>query len=93
MENNKDLEQSLKVIKRVADNPSWFGEYAHRWPQASLPLAYAMTCVEVVSKQSERASVIYNQIIEELAKSLFLVSFFLTLHLDHFLRGRSVNHG
>jgi len=65
---NINLQKSLDVIKNVADNPSWFGEYAHRWPLAALPLAYAMACVEIVSKNSAKAGVIYRQIIEAWGK-------------------------
>ena len=65
---NINLQKSLDVIKNVADNPSWFGEYAHRWPIAALPMAYAMACVEIVSKNSEKAGVIYRQIIEAWGK-------------------------
>ena len=32
---------------------SWFRDTPHYWAQASLPLAYAVACVEVVSKGSE----------------------------------------
>jgi hypothetical protein len=68
MEKNIDIAQSLSVIKNVADNPSWFGEHAHRWPVAALPIGYAMACVEIVSKKSERAGVIYRNIIEAWGK-------------------------
>ena len=53
MENNSDLSQSLKDIKKVANNTSWFRDTPHYWAQASLPLAYAVACVEVVCKSSE----------------------------------------
>jgi len=49
---------------KSANNPSWFRDTPHRWAQASLPLAYAMACVEVVSQKSEKAGAIYNSIIE-----------------------------
>ena len=65
---NINLKKSLDVIKNVADNPSWFGEYTHRLPLAALPLAYAMACVEIVSKNSEKAGMIYRQIIEAWGK-------------------------
>ena len=65
---NIDLQKSLEAIKNVADNPSWFGEHAHRWPLAALPMAYAMACIEIVSKNSEKAGVIYRQIIEAWGK-------------------------
>jgi len=43
---------------------SWFRDTPHYWAQASLPLAYAVACVEVVSKSSEKARILYNRIIE-----------------------------
>ena len=64
MENNNDLSQALKAVKNVANNASWFRGDPHRWPIASLPLAYAVACVEVVSKMSDKAGIIYKQIIE-----------------------------
>jgi len=45
-------------------NTSWFRDAPHRWAQASLPLAYAIACVEVVAESSEKAGAIYSQIIE-----------------------------
>lgn len=47
------------------DNKSWFKDTPHYWAQASLPFAYATACVEVVSKSSEKARILYNRIIEE----------------------------
>lgn len=64
MERNSDLTQALKAIKNVEDNTSWFRGHPHRWAIASLPLAYAVACVEVVSKKSEKVGAIYQQIIE-----------------------------
>ena len=52
------------AIRKVLENPSWFREHPHYWASASLPFAYAMACVEIVSKSSEKAAVIYNEIIE-----------------------------
>jgi len=46
------------------DNTSWFRDTPHYWAKASLPLAYAVACVEVVAKSSEKARIIYNRIIE-----------------------------
>ena len=34
------------------------------WANASLPFAYAVACVEVVSNNSEKAGAIYQKIIE-----------------------------
>ena len=68
MENNNDLAQSLTEIKNVAGNASWFRDTPHRWAESSLPLAYAMACVEVVSKMSDKAGAIYRQIIEAWGK-------------------------
>ncbi len=64
METVNNITQALKDIKNVANNDSWFRDTPHRWATASLPLAYAVASVEVVSKSSEKAGEIYNQIIE-----------------------------
>jgi hypothetical protein len=61
--NDKELEQSLSVIKSVIRDPSWFREHPHYWAMASLPFAYASVCVEVVCKNSEKAGDIYQQLI------------------------------
>lgn len=61
---NSDLKKSLVAIKNVANNDSWFRDDPHRWAQASIPLAYAVACVEVVSKMSPKAGAIHQQIIE-----------------------------
>jgi hypothetical protein len=42
-------------IENVLNNPSWFREHSHYWATVSLPLAYAVACVEVVSKMSGKA--------------------------------------
>ena len=41
-------------------NVSWFRDTPHYWSEASLPLAYAVACVEVVCKSSEKAGILYN---------------------------------
>jgi len=43
------------AIRKVLENPSWFRDTPHYWAEASLPLAYAVACVEVVSKMSGKA--------------------------------------
>ncbi|MFO7772841.1 MAG: hypothetical protein R6V59_02705 [Dehalococcoidia bacterium] len=55
METNAQLRKGLKGMKRVADDGSWFRDTPHYWTEASLPLAYAAICAEVVSKMSEKA--------------------------------------
>jgi hypothetical protein len=65
MEPSIDLAASLRTIERVADNTSWFRGAPHRWAQASLPLAYTVASVEVVSKMSEKGKAIYQRLIEE----------------------------
>ena len=52
MEKNGDLTEALKAIKNVVEDNSWFRDTPHYWAKASLPLAYAVACVEVVSKSS-----------------------------------------
>ena len=64
METNAQLRKGLKGMKRVADDGSWFRGSPYYWAEASLPLAYAVACVEVVSRSSEKAGTIYNRIIE-----------------------------
>jgi hypothetical protein len=56
MDNNSDLSEALKAIKNVTGDASWFRDTPHYWASASLPFAYAMACIEVVSKMSEEAS-------------------------------------
>jgi hypothetical protein len=60
MENNGNLAQSVKDIKKVVNNASWFRDTPHYWAEASLPLAYAVACVEVVCKSSEKARILCN---------------------------------
>jgi len=60
VERNGELTEGLKSIKNVADSTSWFRDTPHYWAEASLPLAYAVACVEVVSKSSENAGILYN---------------------------------
>lgn len=43
---------------------SWFRDTPHYWVEASLPLAYAVACVEVVCRNSEKARMIYKKIVE-----------------------------
>jgi hypothetical protein len=52
----------------MKNNTSWFRDTPHYWASESLPFTYAMACVEVVSQMSERASKIYQQIIEAWGK-------------------------
>ena len=68
MDRNDDLARNPDVIKSVADNASWFNEHAYRWPSASLPIAYAMACVEVAIEKSEKAGGLFQQIIEACGK-------------------------
>ncbi|HUW45108.1 MAG TPA: hypothetical protein VMW50_04850 [Dehalococcoidia bacterium] len=61
MDKNGEITEALKAIKNVADNTSWFRDTPHYWASASLPLAYAVACVEVVSESSEKARILYNK--------------------------------
>jgi len=54
------LTEALIAVKNVAGNTSWFRDTPHRWASASLPLAYAVACVEVVYRSSEKARIPYN---------------------------------
>lgn len=64
MEKQDKSMESLKGIKNIANNGSCFRDTPHYWAEASLPLAYALACVEVVSESSDKARIIYNRIIE-----------------------------
>jgi hypothetical protein len=46
------------AIRKVLENPSWFRETPHYWAEASLPLAYAVACVEVAYESSEQAGIL-----------------------------------
>jgi len=48
------------AIGGPASDSSLFRDTPHYWAEASLPLAYAVPCVEVVSESSEKAAVLYN---------------------------------
>ena len=61
MGENGELTENLKAMENVADNTSWFRDTPHYWAEASLPLAYALACVEVVYKSSEKAGILYNK--------------------------------
>jgi hypothetical protein len=55
MGENGELTERLKAIKNIAYKTSWFRDTPHYWAKALLPLAYAVACVEVVFKRSEKA--------------------------------------
>jgi len=48
----------------MVDDTSWFRASPHYWAEASLPLAYAVACVEVVCKSSKEGGVLYGRIVE-----------------------------
>jgi len=60
VERNGELTEALKTMKDIADGTSWFRDTPHYWASASLPFAYALACVEVVYKSSEKARILYN---------------------------------
>ena len=53
--------ETSKAVKKVIDNKSWFGDTPHYWAEASLPLAYAVACVEVVCRNWEKARILCNR--------------------------------
>jgi hypothetical protein len=55
METGGELTEAPKAIKNIARDASWFRDAPHYWAEASLPLAYAVACVEVVSEMSGKA--------------------------------------
>jgi hypothetical protein len=58
MEKNGELTEGLKAIKDIVDDKSWFRDSPYYWAEASLPLAYAVACVEVVCRSSEKARIL-----------------------------------
>ena len=48
----------------MGNKGSWFRESPHYWAEGWLPLAYAVACVEVVCKSSEKARILYNRIVD-----------------------------
>jgi hypothetical protein len=52
----------------IVNNESWFNGIPYHWATASLPLAYAAACVEVVLGSSEKAREIYEKIIDTWGK-------------------------
>ena len=51
------VENGEAAIRRLIGGSSWFRDTPHYWAEASLPLAYAVACVEVVCKSSEKARI------------------------------------
>jgi hypothetical protein len=47
---------------------SWFGDYAHRNPEAALPLMYAMACVEIAVNESAKVKELYQELVEAWGK-------------------------
>jgi len=64
MEDKKDLGEAVRAVRGIGDNKSWFRDTPHYWAEASLPLAYAVACVEVVCKSSEKARMLYKEIVK-----------------------------
>ena len=62
MKENRALREVLKDMNNKEGDQSWFGDTPHYWAEASLPLAYAVACVEVVCESSEKARMIYNEL-------------------------------
>jgi len=58
------IDNGTAAGKSVVSDTSWFGDTPHYWAEASLPFAYALACVEVVCRSSEKARIIYNRIVE-----------------------------
>jgi hypothetical protein len=60
MGNKSDSKATPKAGNHTRYDTSWFRGTPHYWAEASLPLAYAVACVEVVCQSSEKAGVVYN---------------------------------
>ena len=55
MEKDNERGEAVKAIRNIADDASWFRDTPHYWASDSLRFAYAVACVEVVSKMSDKA--------------------------------------
>jgi len=55
------MENGDAAIGRLTSGASWFRDTPHYWASASLPFAYALACVEVVSRSSEEAEIVHNK--------------------------------
>jgi len=64
MEENGESKGGLKPVRNKANGKSWFRDTPHYWAEASLPLAYAVACVEVVCKSLDKARMLYKKIVE-----------------------------
>jgi hypothetical protein len=58
------IDRGVADGKSLLNETSWFRDTPHYWAEASLPLAYAVACVEVVCRNSEKAGAIYDEIVE-----------------------------
>ena len=61
MEENRESERGVKPARNQANSKSWFRDTPHYWAEASLPLAYAVACVEVACKNSEKTGTLYSK--------------------------------
>jgi hypothetical protein len=53
-------DNGVRATRNVMSNLSWFRGTPYYWAETSLPFAYALACVEVVSRSSEKARILYN---------------------------------
>ena len=60
MENKRDSKSATKAGNHTRDDACWFRDTPHYWAEASLPLAYAVACVEVVSRRPEEGRILCN---------------------------------
>ena len=52
-------------MRNIISNTYWFRDTPSYWVKASLPFAYAVACVKIVSKSSDKARRFYNRITEK----------------------------
>jgi hypothetical protein len=62
MEQRHDLREGIEDMVETSNDTSWFRGSPHYWAEASLPLAYAVACVEIVSENPERACMLYGSL-------------------------------
>ncbi|MBE0431467.1 MAG: hypothetical protein IBX67_06540 [Dehalococcoidia bacterium] len=69
MKRQGDVRETRKGVGIGGVDGSWFRDSPHYWAEASLPLASAVVCVEVVCHHSEKAGMLYDTIVKAWGES------------------------
>jgi hypothetical protein len=69
VEEENIVRRCMRSSSKGIEDGSWFRGTPHYWAEASLPLAYAVACVEVVCQRSEKAGMLYDKIVKAWSES------------------------